>query len=586
MDINRELEKAKIQLQKNNPHGALKHIDKIVAKYPMHPVALKNQAILYLNLNKINLAEGVLEKLTRLNFDLNVYQNLVIVKYDLEKFDDCKIYIDELLKKYKENFIGKLYKAKIFRVEKNYQMGIKIYEELLEANQNDELVLLNYGFLLNESGDFKKALSLYEKAETLNTKNLAIIYNKGVTLMNLQDDDNAELCFKKCILMNPNKIDPYINLSSIYFRESKLNLSKDVIQAGLKYHPKNVKALFQLALNYSYENKLEKSEELYKEVLEYDKNYIKAHYSLSLNLLRQKKFDEFKNHYAWRVHDPDNIKSFNNLFDDFQVKTIDNHELILFYYEQGIGDQIFFSRFLKKLKNKMVLVSSKKTIKIFSENLTDIKVINKDEYENSLSTYKNYKKLNLASVIRFLDSDSLRESKNTIYKWPKKTTQHINIAKDKMKIGISWKSRQDKFGQSKGYPLESLIKSMKNEIGIEYINLQYGNNEEELERVSKNYGINIYTEKNLDITNNISDLASLINDCDVVVTCSNVTAHVAGVFGKKTILILPKYYGRLWFWDEDERGRSYWYESIKIIINENNDWKTIFNEVQRELKQS
>jgi len=54
MDINRELEKAKIQLQKNNPHGALKHIDKIVAKYPMHPVALKNQAILYLNLNKIN----------------------------------------------------------------------------------------------------------------------------------------------------------------------------------------------------------------------------------------------------------------------------------------------------------------------------------------------------------------------------------------------------------------------------------------------------------------------------------------------------------------------------------------------------
>jgi len=71
--------------------------------------------------------------------------------------------------------------------------------------------------------------------------------------------------------------------------------------------------------------------------------------------------------------------------------------------------------------------------------------------------------------------------------------------------------------------------------------------------------------------------------CDLVITCSNVTAHVAGLLGKKTILILPKYYGRLWFWDQDKTKNSFWYPSIKIIENENNEWSKIFARINSEI---
>jgi ADP-heptose:LPS heptosyltransferase len=108
------------------------------------------------------------------------------------------------------------------------------------------------------------------------------------------------------------------------------------------------------------------------------------------------------------------------------------------------------------------------------------------------------------------------------------------------------------------------------------INLQYGSVEDELKKIDKEYGWKIENPGDIDITNDMNDLAELISTCDIVVTCSNVTAHVAGVLGKKTLLILPKYYGRLWFWDYDEKKYSYWYPSVKIIINEMNKWEDVF----------
>ena len=81
----------------------------------------------------------------------------------------------------------------------------------------------------------------------------------------------------------------------------------------------------------------------------------------------------------------------------------------------------------------------------------------------------------------------------------------------------------------------------------------------------------------------MSDLADVINECDLVITCSNVTAHMAGILNKKTFLLAPSRYGRLWFWDADETNRSVWYPSIEIISNEKNNWELVFNELKRKL---
>ena len=66
-----------------------------------------------------------------------------------------------------------------------------------------------------------------------------------------------------------------------------------------------------------------------------------------------------------------------------------------------------------------------------------------------------------------------------------------------------------------------------------------------------------------DNTNDIDGLAALITACDLVVTVSNSTAHLAGALGTPTLLLLPQSRGRLWYWFND-RNDSPWYPSMRI----------------------
>ena len=68
----------------------------------------------------------------------------------------------------------------------------------------------------------------------------------------------------------------------------------------------------------------------------------------------------------------------------------------------------------------------------------------------------------------------------------------------------------------------------------------------------------------IDTFNNIDGLFSLIDACDLVITTSNVTAHMAGALGKKTFLMVPYLIGKMWYWHEDDM-QSIWYPSITIF---------------------
>ena len=63
--------------------------------------------------------------------------------------------------------------------------------------------------------------------------------------------------------------------------------------------------------------------------------------------------------------------------------------------------------------------------------------------------------------------------------------------------------------------------------------------------------------------NDIDALASLICACDIVVTVSNTTAHLAGALGKETYLLVPSGRGRMWCWFRD-RDDSPFYPRMRL----------------------
>ena len=105
------------------------------------------------------------------------------------------------------------------------------------------------------------------------------------------------------------------------------------------------------------------------------------------------------------------------------------------------------------------------------------------------------------------------------------------------------------------------ILNLKN---LTLLDLEYNESKEDKINFYKNKGLKIHRLKDLDYFNDILGVSSIINSCDVIITCSNVNAHISGALGKKTFLLLPIGKGRLLNWSS-KKNYSLWYPSIKIF---------------------
>ena len=115
---------------------------------------------------------------------------------------------------------------------------------------------------------------------------------------------------------------------------------------------------------------------------------------------------------------------------------------------------------------------------------------------------------------------------------------------NKIKVGISWKSPEAK-QDNKDISLLKIISIIPKKF-FELINLQYGDIEREKKEIWEKNKRKLILFKKIDYRNDFDSIISLIMNCDVVITSSNVTAHFAGALGKKTFLLAPV--NALWYW--------------------------------------
>jgi ADP-heptose:LPS heptosyltransferase len=163
-----------------------------------------------------------------------------------------------------------------------------------------------------------------------------------------------------------------------------------------------------------------------------------------------------------------------------------------------------------------------------------------------------------------------------------KTLKNNPSPKKQLRCGVAWKSKNQYLWDDK-----SILLSDLNEIfqidGYEFVNLQYGDTREEIKDLENNYGAKLSSIDGIDLFENIDGLLSIIQTCDLIVTTSNVTAHLAGALGKTTFLLVPYATGRIWYWHEE--AISSWYPSIYLFTQSKNfEWISAIKDITAILK--
>ena len=147
-------------------------------------------------------------------------------------------------------------------------------------------------------------------------------------------------------------------------------------------------------------------------------------------------------------------------------------------------------------------------------------------------------------------------------------------------IGISWMSFNSLNPLKKSVQLKDMERIFAG-LDVVLVNLQYGDIEDEIREFKEATGIDVVQCASVDNREDLDGLAALIDACDLVLSITNITVHLAGALAKETWVLLP-YVPNFW-WGSD-RPDTIWYPSSTLYRQPKlNDWDSVYVSIRKDL---
>jgi tetratricopeptide (TPR) repeat protein len=528
-------------------------------------------------------------KALKINKDSSIlYYNMALLSIRLNEIEEAIYYTKEALNinyKFAEAW---LLKGMLCKQRNEKKEALTFISKAIELSPEYVDAYCELASLLSEVKDYKKAILIIDKTIHIDPFSAKALVVKGNILQKQNLLSEAIEEYEKALMIDINMKEAYLNKGACYF--SILNYEEAIVNydKAISLDQKYEIAITNKGTVFNYLRKFKDAIELFNDVLKLNYSNAEAHFGLSYSYLQLLDFDKGWSEYEWRWRvenmELKKLKTTKPLWNGDINKPI----RIFLWAEQGLGEQIMFSSILKEIgliNNLTTVAINKRLISIFERsypNINFVSVLNipEQEYDEQIS---------LGSAVKFFKKN-IRDfnKKNPKYlESDKSYIDKINMSvkvKGKLTCGISWLSYNKEFGVAKSIPTKELepLLNIKN---TNWINLQYKDKDgiyEDNELITGK----MRTLPDLDLYSELDKLLALIDLCDVIVTCSNTVAHLAGALNKKTFLLLPHALGRLWHWQE-VGGRSLWYPSIRIIHQDKAlNWENAITNTKREIENS
>ena len=545
-----------------------------------------------LEINKLDEAEkAFLFLLSKDKNSLDYLNNIYLIYLKKNKIKEAKLYIKQILNIEPNNYVALRDSAYCEYLDQNYREADNSFKNISSGSKRDVFALNIHALVKLNIEEIYEAKKLLENAINLEPKYIDSYNNLGKILFDLEDIDGAYLKFKDAYKINKNDYKTLVNIGNILSLKDKNYYSITAYKKALTIINNETEIFSNICIAYSRVKDFNNALKYYDMVKK--TNITNPSLNLSMSYLYLYKNDFSK---AWALFDSriQNRKFFTKNFDKKTINNIlnnkkefDRNDKVLILREQGVGEEILFSSIypdLIKFTNNVTIESDPRLIKIFERSFNKNIFVKSGKYSTDNSQLKKF------DVIIFAGSLCEKFRKN-INDFPRKNYLISDLNKDhafsklpifdknKLKIGISWKSKVSVYGNLKSLNLTDFKKLFKKD--RQFFNLQYGNVNKEIKNFNKEKPLINCFDK-IDLFNDFESCISLLKNLDVFVTISNSTAHIAGALGIKTILICPKKSSTYFYWSNEKQFNP-WYNNI-IILRITKSIKDTINKVDKILK--
>jgi Flp pilus assembly protein TadD len=462
--------------------------------------------------------------------------------------------------------------------EASYLQAIALAPDFADAR-------INLGRLLLEQGKVDEALSQLTKAVAASPDSYHAHNNLGVALARATRFDEAITSYRRAIEIKPDAAEAHSNLGSASLTLGRLD---DAIASCLKaaeVDPGFADGHYNLGNCYWMAYRPEDAIEPYERALALAPGNAQYHWNLSLVLLLSGDFARGWPQYEWRWLTKD-YTPMRYGFTPWAGQRTAGGRLLL-WREQGLGDELIYSSMVPELAAagmSVTLEVDARLVTLMQRSFPGVRVVAQEGPPADREAYDWQCPLDSLGLSLRPSFDSF--PRHTGYLKPDAErvialSRRLRATGAQRVVGVSWRSANHKVGAAKSTALADWSEILRVP-GARFVDLQYGDTREEREALHRE-GIEVEHLDDIDLYNDLEGLAALCAACDLVITASNVTAHMAGALGKPVWLLAPAGRGRIWYWLHG-RSDSPWYPSMRIYSQERpGSWQEALSEVALDL---
>lgn len=423
------------------------------------------------------------------------------------------------------------------------------------------------GLKFMELGDLISAQTCLERALALSPGHVMARANLGQLRQHQGNLIDAEALLRDALGSAPALPQLAANLGSVLHELGRYEEAEVILNRAVSLDPTLLHAWKNLAVVNTSLRQDVQAQKCYQQMLQLDPGNAEARWGLALLQIKSGNYKQGWHNfeYRWQV-DALNLKPIQTTKPWWKEPQVPS--ALLLWGEQGIGDQILFGSILPETPSyadRIIVALDRRLISLFQRSMPDLEFVDTVQVNDRLGFNAH---LPLGSLpLRFRQSAkdflAARHPYLLADQGRSETFRRRIKRPGKLVCGISWHSSRKQLGPHKSIRLGQLVSAL-GPTQHHFVTLQYGDTEAERQALAESEGIEIQSLEDVDCFNDIDGLASLIDACDVIVTVSNSTAHLAGALGKKTLLLLPWSEGRLWYWANHD-GNNPWYPSIEMF---------------------
>jgi len=489
--------------------------------------------------------------------------------------------------------------------------AIKSFDKAIRLNRDYDQAHFYKGTTLLQQKKYEDACVCFTQAISLRPDYAEAYVNRGTTLREQYRYGDAKADFLKSILLQPDLADAHSNLGSVLQLEGRHAEAVPMYEQAIILKQDYVEAYGNLGVALNELKRFDESMEAYARAITINPDHLDTYVNRGNLLLSRKRFEQAIANYdeALRLN-KDSPIVYNNLghllllrgdlqhgfaFLEWRKKTNEpkgdrtfakplwlgdeniSNRKILVHWEQGLGDTIQFSRYIRLLNERgaKVLFAPQKSLHQLMATLDcDFQIVDDTDASLDFDFHCPIMSLplalktdlsNIPSRQSYLSAESRR-----MEKWRKQ------IGGNGFKIGVCWQGSTGKLDAGRSFPLAQ-CQNLSQIPGLRLISLHKGAGEEQLQGLP--VGMRVETpgphfDSGADA---FLDTAAVMTCCDLVITSDTAVAHLAGALGVTTWVALKHVPDWRWLLDRDD---SPWYPTMRLFRQQSHgDWDGVFSRI-------